>query len=223
MQLLHGAAALCNRECSPACWRLQPRAPTLQPRGLTLPPPRAPGGSGRDSPDQCFNGSQFGRGRYAVGNWGKPQSKLPNSKAHAGYWGREGRCLRRPFDPARTTAFISESRLHQLLRTCDMPFEAWMLLYEKLVKLHSSAAWVHRRAAAACVRDCNRLCPRLNPYASTCQVHDPVHDFTLGHMVTPISSHDPLFWLHHAGLDRGYSVWQQFCARSGGETRRCGR
>ena len=53
-------------------------------------------------------------------------------------------------------------------------------------------------------------------------VHDPVHDFTLGHMITPISSHDPLFWLHHAGLDRGYTVWQQFCARGGDATRRCG-
>jgi hypothetical protein len=90
----------------------------------------------------------FGRSRYTVGNWHRPQAKLPNGRAHAGYWGSAGRCLRRPYDPARTTAFVSEGRLRQLLRACEMPFEQWMLLYEKLV-------------------------------------HDPVHDFTLGHMVTP--------------------------------------
>ena len=49
-----------------------------------------------------------------------------------------------------------------------------------------------------------------------------MHDFTLGHMITPISSHDPLFWLHHAGLDRGWTVWQQLCGRGGDATRRCG-
>lgn len=42
-----------------------------------------------------------------------------------------------------------------------------------------------------------------------------MHDFTLGHMITPISSHDPLFWLHHASLDRGWAVWQQLCGRGG--------
>ena len=143
------------------------------------------GGSGLGSKDGCVNASQFGRRTYAVGNWGRPQSKLPNGKAHAGYWGSEGRCLRRPFDAGKRTAFISESRLRQLLRTCSLPWEQWQLIYER-------------------------------------EVHDPVHDFTLGHMITPISSHDPLFWLHHAGLDRGWAVWQQLCGRGGDATRRCG-
>ena len=102
--------------------------------------------------------------------------------AHAGCWGSEGR---RPFDVGKPTAFISESRLRQLLRTCSLPWEQWQLIYER-------------------------------------EVHDPVHDFTLGHMITPISSHDPLFWLHHAGLDRGWAVWQQLCGRGGDATRRCG-
>jgi hypothetical protein len=128
-----------------------PRDAGKRPRDVRMAPydPLVFGGSGLGSGgDQCFNGSMFGRSRYTVGNWHRPQAKLPNGRAHAGYWGSAGRCLRRPYDPARTTAFVSEGRLRQLLRACEMPFEQWMLLYEKLV-------------------------------------HDPVHGFTLGHMVTP--------------------------------------
>ena len=43
------------------------------------------------------------------------------------------------------------------------------------------------------------------------QVHDPSHDYLGGHMITPISSLDPIFWLHHAGLDRHWTVWQRTC------------
>ena len=91
------------------------------------------GGSGLGSKDGCVNASQFGRRTYAVGNWGRPQSKLPNGKAHAGYWGSEGRCLRRPFDAGKPTAFISESRLRQLLLTCSLPWEQWQLICEREV------------------------------------------------------------------------------------------
>ena len=139
-----------------------PRDAGKRPRDVHMAPydPLVFGGSGLSSGDQCFNGSMFGRGRYTVGNWNRPQAKLPNGRAHAGYWGSAGRCLRRPFDPARATGFISEGRLRQLLRSCDMPFEQWMLLYEQLV-------------------------------------HDPVHDFTLGHMVAPYPHANPHPHPHH--------------------------
>ena len=139
-----------------------PRDAGKRPRDVHMAPydPLVFGGSGLSGGDQCFNGSMFGRGRYTVGNWNRPQAKLPNGRAHAGYWGSAGRCLRRPFDPARATGFISEGRLRQLLRSCDMPFEQWMLLYEQLV-------------------------------------HDPVHDFTLGHMVAPYPHANPHPHPHH--------------------------
>lgn len=133
------------------------------------------GGSGRSSGDECFNASQFGRARYTVGNWGKPQRWLPNGKSHIGYWGSAGRCLRRPFDGRLQAPFLHEGRYDDLLSLCDMPWVDWQALYEK-------------------------------------EVHDPAHGFTLGHMQTPISSLDPLFWLHHAGMDRGWTVWQSRCA-----------
>ena len=110
-----------------------PRDAGKRPRDVRMAPydPLVFGGSGLGGGgDQCFNGSMFGRARYTVGNWNKPQTKLPNGRAHAGYWGSEGRCLRRPFDSARTTAFVSEGKLRQLLHTCEMPFEQWMLLYQ---------------------------------------------------------------------------------------------
>ena len=143
------------------------------------------GGSGKDSPDQCFDGSQFGRGRYTVGDWGKPQRALPNAKTHPGYWGSKGRCLRRPFDGAKPTPFLKQGALDALLARCGMPWVDWQAEYER-------------------------------------QVHDPVHDYTLGHMQTPISSLDPLFWLHHAGLDRGWTVWQSQCGGCSKATLTCG-
>jgi len=83
------------------------------------------GGSGLGREDGCVNASQFGRRTYTVGDWGRPQAKLPNGRAHAGWWGSRGRCLRRPFDETRPTGFVTESRLRQLLLACGAPWEQW--------------------------------------------------------------------------------------------------
>ena len=132
------------------------------------------GGSGASSADGCVEVSQFGRHTYTVGDWGAPQEALPNAKAHAGYWGSKGRCLRRPYDESAPIPFLREAALDELLNRCDMPWVDWQAELER-------------------------------------QVHDPTHDYLAGHMTTPISSHDPLFWLHHAGLDRAWTVWQGVC------------
>ena len=53
--------------------------------------------------------------------------------------------------------------------------------------------------------------------------HFAGHTYTSGHMSSGLSSLDPLFFLHHAGVDRGWYRWQDNCAAASGyTTKQCG-
>ncbi len=40
-------------------------------------------------------------------------------------------------------------------------------------------------------------------------IHNLVHRWVAGNMVTASSPNDPVFWMHHAAIDRMWSIWQQ--------------
>jgi len=53
--------------------------------------------------------------------------------------------------------------------------------------------------------------------------HFAGHTYTSGHMTSGLSSLDPLFFIHHAGVDRGWYKWQDNCASASGyTTKQCG-
>jgi hypothetical protein len=41
------------------------------------------------------------------------------------------------------------------------------------------------------------------------QIHDEIHDWIGGSMAAGASPNDPVFWLHHANIDRIWAVWQR--------------
>ncbi len=41
------------------------------------------------------------------------------------------------------------------------------------------------------------------------RTHNTAHNFVGGHMSGGFSPNDPIFWLHHANVDRAWERWQQ--------------
>lgn len=49
----------------------------------------------------------------------------------------------------------------------------------------------------------------LSLRAGSEDIHNLVHRWVAGNMVTASSPNDPVFWMHHAAIDRMWSIWQQ--------------
>lgn len=76
--------------------------------------------------------------------------------------------------------------------------------------------WPPAQAAITALENSNRRPSGLNPYwmfwrdiEAGARMHNHGHNIIGGYMMNPVfSPNDPLFWLHHAYIDRVWSRWQ---------------
>ena len=68
------------------------------------------------------------------------------------------------------------------------------------------------------INTCSGSTPWRTWMSSFGNSHFAGHTYTSGHMSSGLSSLDPLFFLHHAGVDRGWYRWQDNCAAASGYT-----
>ena len=50
---------------------------------------------------------------------------------------------------------------------------------------------------------------RLEGWYGSGNIHNRVHRWVGGNMVSAASPNDPIFWLHHANIDRLWVTWQR--------------
>ena len=58
--------------------------------------------------------------------------------------------------------------------------------------------------------------PDVTPPLAAIPTHNAAHRFIGGHMGGAYSPNDPIFWLHHANVDRIWAQWQKFQLGIGG-------
>ena len=111
-----------------------------------------------------------------------------------------------------------EERLRSFSSSVTLPYWDWTkdkVIPQALSKTSDLDRWdVYREPILSLLPNASQVDPvmKLNEFSSFQDqlesIHNNPHRAVGGDMVTAESPKDPLFWLHHANIDRLWSIWQ---------------
>lgn len=112
-----------------------------------------------------------------------------------------------------------ELRLQQIHPDVTVPYWDWVNVREIPAQLSDPAVlqrWSVKRGAfdatllptQGLVDEVQKLAPFVPFQGHLESLHNPVHNAVGGDMATARSSNDPLFFLHHANIDRLWAQWE---------------